>query len=123
MNLVLASLLGGFICTFLIYSLIVSLSTLEDLKWRDWLTLWPYQHWVGEFKDMFDLKIFTVGVVMFSLFIWISLRSSTAAKSDGRCTCGCKSCQESLRLARAAVNYLALDDEEIDDLIAKPASK
>lgn len=123
MNLVLASILVGFLSTFLLYSFIVSLSTLEDLKWRDWLTLWPWQHWLGEFKAMFDLKIFIVSTIVFSLFIWASVRSSTAAKSDEQCKCGCKACQESLRLARAAINYLALEDEEINELVAKPSSK
>jgi len=123
MNLVLASLLAGFLSTFLLYSFIVSLSTLEDLKWRDWLTLWPWQHWLGEFKAMFDLKLFIVSTVVFSLFIWASLMSSTAVKSGEQCKCGCKSCQESLRLARAAINYLALEDEEINELVAKPSSK
>lgn len=123
MNLILASLLVGFITLLLIYSLIVSLSTLEDLRLRDWLTLWPYQHWLGEFKAMFDLRIFMVGTTMFSAIVWISLKSSDTAKSSGQCKCGCKSCQESLRLARAAINYLALEDEEITELVAKPASK
>ena len=123
MNLVLASILVGFLTVLLLYSLIVLLSTLEDLKWRDWLTLWPWQHWLGEFKAMFDLRIFMVGMTMFSAIVWISLKSSDTAKSGGQCECGCKSCQESLRLARAAVNYLALEDEEINELVAKPKSK
>ncbi len=123
MNLVLASILVGFLSILLLYSVIVSISTLEDLRLRDWLTLWPYQHWLGEFKDMFDLKIFIVGMMIFSFTVWIQLKSPIDAKDGGQCECGCKACQESLRLARAAINYLALEDEEINELVAKPTSK
>lgn len=66
MNLVIISLLTGFICTLLIYSIVVSLSTLEDLEWKDWLTLWPYQHWLGNFKDMFSFTLFSFSTVIFS---------------------------------------------------------
>ena len=123
MNLILASLLVGFICALLIYSLIVSLSTLEDLKLRDWLTLWPYQHWLGEFKDMFDLKIFVVGTIVFSLMFWAQLKISMTARevveeaaSRGECVCDCKACKDGLKLSRAAVAYLGLDAEDIEEL-------
>ncbi len=140
MNLVLISLLLGFICTFLVYFLIVSFSTLEDLKMRDWLTFWPYQHWFGEFKDMFDLKIFVVGSIVFSLMFWAQLKTSMtarevreAAASRGECVCDCKACKDGLKLSKAAVAYLGLDAKDIEELskdhlvgtnsIAKPTSK
>ena len=137
MNLVLISLLIGFICTFLIYSLVVSLSTLEDLKWRDWLTLWPYQHWLSRFKEMFSVTIFSFSTVVFSFVFWAQLKLSTMAgdvASRGECVCyNCKACQKSLKLSRAAVAYLGLNAEDIEELskdhlvetnsVANPISK
>lgn len=140
MNPVLISLLIGFICTFLIYSLVVSLSTLEDLEWRDWLTLWPYQHWLGVFKDLFSFTIFLFSAVIFSFVFWTQLKLSTmarevteAATSRRECVCDCKACKDSLKLSRAAVAYLGLNAEDIEELskyhlvetnsVANPISK
>ena len=132
MNLVLASLLAGFICTFLIYSLIVSLSTLENLEWRDWLTLWPYQHWLGEFKDMFSFSIFLFSTAIFSIIFFASA-DTEADTSRGECVCDCKACKDSLKLSRAAVAYLGLNAEDVEKLsknhlvetnsVANPTSK
>ena len=119
MNLVLISLLIGFICTVFIYSLVVFFSTLEDLKWRDWLTLWPYQHWLGEFKDMFSLTIFLFSIVVFSLVFWVQLKLSMMtrdADSRGECVCHCKACKDGLKMSRAAVAYLGLNAEDIEEL-------
>ena len=119
MNLVLISLLTGFICTLLIYSIIVSLSTLEDLEWRDWLTLLPYQYWLGNFKDMFSFTILSFSTVTFSFLFWAHLKLSTMARdasSRGECVCYCEACKESLKMSRAAVVYLGLNDEDIEEL-------
>lgn len=137
MNLVLVSLLIGLVITFFIYSLVVSLSTLEDLEWRDWLTLWPYQHWLSEFKDLFSFTIFSFSTVTFSLVFWVQLKLSTMdrdATSRGECVCyNCKACQKSFKLSRAAVAYLGLNAEDIEELgkdylvetnsVANPISK
>ena len=119
MNLVLISLLTGFICTLLIYSIIVSLSTLEDLEWRDWLTLLPNQYWLSNFKDMFSFTILSFSTVTFSFLLWAHLKLSTMARdasSRGECVCYCEACKESLKMSRAAVVYLGLDDEDIEEL-------
>ena len=136
MNLVLVSLLIGLVITFFIYSLVVSLSTLEDLKWRDWLTLRPYQHWLSEFKDLFSFTIFSFSTVTFSLVFWVQLKLSTMdrdATSRGECVCGCEACKDALKLSSAAVAYLGLNAEDIEELskdhlvesnsVANPISK
>lgn len=137
MNLVLVSLLVGFTCTLFIYSLVVSLSTLEDLEWRDWLTLWPYQHWLSEFKDLFSFTIFSFSTVVFSFLFWAQLKlpmTARDASSKEECVCyNCKACQKSLKLSRAAVAYLGLNAEDIEELskdhlvetnsVANPISK
>lgn len=137
MNLVLVSLLVGFTCTLFIYSLVVSLSTLEDLKWRDWLTIWPYQHWLSMFKELFSFTIFSFSTVVFSLVFWAQLKLSMTtrdASSKEECVCcNCKACQKSLKLSRAAVAYLGLNAEDIEELskdhlvetnsVANPISK
>lgn len=100
------SLLIGIFAIFLLYSLIVTLSTFEDLKWKDWLTLWPYEHWIKEFKEMFEMKIIFIGALSFSLLFYadIKLFSTVLTASDssrkGECTCNCKACQESFKLAK-----------------------
>lgn len=137
MNLVLVSLLVGFTCTLFIYSLVVSLSTLEDLKWRDWLTIWPYQHWLSMFKELFSFTIFSFSTMVFSLVFWAQLKLSMTARdasSKEECVCyNCKACQKSLKLSRAAVAYLGLNAEDIEELskdhlvetnsVANPISK
>lgn len=137
MNLVLVSLLVGFTCTLFIYSLVVSFSTLEDLKWRDWLTIWPYQHWLSMFKELFSFTIFSFSTVVFSLVFWAQLKLSMTARdaaSKEECVCyNCKACQTSLKLSRAAVAYLGLNAEDIEELsknhlvetnlVANPISK
>lgn len=136
MNLVLVSLLIGLVITFFIYSLVVSLSTLEDLKWRDWLTIWPYQHWLSMFKELFSFTIFSFSTVVFSLVFWAQLKLPTMARdaaSKEECVCDCKACKDSLKLSRAAVAYLGLNVEDIEELsknhlvetnsVANPISK
>ena len=119
MNLVLISTIVGLATMFLIFLVVVTFSTLEDLRLRDWLTLWPYQHWLGEFKSMFDLKIIVVGTVVFSLMIYVPLRTTKAKNvtvSQGKCTCDCRVCKESLRLSKVAIAYLGLDEENIKSI-------
>ena len=100
MNLVLISLLTGFICTFLICSILAVFSALEDIEWRDWLTLWPYQHWFSELKNMFFSEIFVFSTAIFSFMFWIQLKTSMeveevmeATASREECVCNCKACK------------------------------
>ena len=68
MTLFLISLLVGVLSAFLLHSVFVVFIVLADLKWRDWLTFWPYQHWFKEFKSMFDLELFMIMTMMCSFF-------------------------------------------------------
>ena len=70
MLLFLISLLVGSISAFLLHSVFVAFITFADLKWRDWLTLQPYRHWIREFKAMFDLVIFIIMTMLLS-FLWL----------------------------------------------------
>ena len=70
MILFLISLLVGSISAFLLHSVFVVFITFADLKWRDWLTLQPYRHWIREFKAMFDLVIFIIMTMLLS-FLWL----------------------------------------------------
>ena len=70
MILFLISLLVGSISAFLLHSIFTAFITFADLKWRDWLTLQPYRHWIREFKAMFDLVIFIIMIMLFS-FSWL----------------------------------------------------
>ena len=64
------SLLVGSLSAFLLHSVFVTFITFADLKWRDWLTLQPYRHWLKEFKEMFDLMLFMIMIILFS-FLWL----------------------------------------------------
>lgn len=70
MLLFLISLLVGSISAFLLHSIFTAFITFADLKWRDWLTLQPYRHWIREFKAMFDLVIFIIMTMLLS-FLWL----------------------------------------------------
>ena len=70
MLLFLISLLVGSISAFLLHSIFTAFITFADLKWRDWLTLQPYRHWIREFKAMFDLVIFII-IIMLLSFSWL----------------------------------------------------
>lgn len=105
MKLIGIALLLGIFTVFLLYSLVVTLSTFEDLKWRDWLTLWPYKHWIKEFKEMFEMNVIFIGTLAFSLLFYAEIKVSTVLTASdssrkGECTCNCKACQESFKLAR-----------------------
>ena len=137
MTLFLISLLVGVLSAFLLHSVFTALIVLADLKWRDWLTLWPYQHWLSMFKDLFSFTIFSFSTVVFSLVFWAQLKLSMTARdaaSKEECVCyNCKACQTSLKLSRAAVAYLGLNAEDIEELskdhlvetnlVANPISK
>ena len=69
MILFLISLLVGSISAFLLHSVFVAFITFADLKWKDWLTLQPYRHWLKEFKEMFDLMLFVIMTILLS-FLW-----------------------------------------------------
>ena len=68
MTLFLISLLVGVLSAFLLHSVFAAFIVLADLKWRDWLTFWPYQHWLKEFKSMFDLELCMIMTMMCSFF-------------------------------------------------------
>lgn len=68
MILFLISLLVGVLSAFLLHSVFTVFIVLADLKWRDWLTFLPYQHWLKEFKSMFDLELFMIMTMMSSFF-------------------------------------------------------
>ena len=70
MLLFLISLLVGSISAFLLHSIFTAFITFADLKWRDWLTLQPYRHWIREFKAMFDPVIFIIMIMLLS-FSWL----------------------------------------------------
>ena len=70
MLLFLISLLVGSISAFLLHSIFTAFITFADLKWRDWLTLQPYRHWLKEFKEMFDLMLFMIMTILLS-FLWL----------------------------------------------------
>ena len=69
MILFLISLLVGSISAFLFHSVFVAFITFTDLKWKDWLTLQPYRHWLKEFKETFDLMLFVFMTILLS-FLW-----------------------------------------------------
>ena len=122
MNIALASIAVGFTIVMLVFCLIVTLSALEDIKWRDWLTLWPYKHWISEFTSMFSWPLLVSGTLLFALVVFPGLwdaRRRIAASEEGLCTCNCKKCQEAVLKADAAVQYLNLDKEDIEDLLLR----
>ena len=93
------SLLVGSLSAFLLHSVFVAFITFADLKWRDWVTLQPYRHWLKEFKEMFDLMLFMIMTILLS-FLWLlfvalaSFMDYTRRDESGHCECGFNCYQE-----------------------------
>jgi hypothetical protein len=118
MDLFLTSVVISFVLIFSLFCLLVTALTCYDLTWRDFLTLWPYKHWLGTFKEMFSVSFMSVGTLLFALVMYLPIKDSKEKyemTKAGRCTCSCKACQ-------AVVAHLGLTVEDIARLTSSTNS-
>lgn len=85
--------------------------------------------WVKSMWDMFTLKGYIALIVGFGLFFTIPVIDSMKKielEKQGKHICTCKVCQRTMletRYGEAAVKYLGLDKEEIDELLSSSTNK
>lgn len=118
MDLFLTSVVISFILIFSLFCLVVTAFTFYDLTWRDFLTLWPYKHWLGTFKEMFSVSFMSVGTLLFALVLYLPVKDSKEKyemTKSGQCICSCKACQ-------AVVAHLGLTVEDIARLTSSTNS-
>lgn len=85
--------------------------------------------WIKSMWDMFTLKGYIILIVVCGLFFTIPVMDSmkkVELEKQGKHTCTCKVCQRTMletRYGEAAVKYLGLDEEDIDELLSSSTNK
>lgn len=76
--------------------------------------------WVRRLWSGFVWKLFAFVWLVGTLLCWIPAYDACEKcqkEKIGACTCHCKTCQETAKKVDAAIQYLSLDEEDIEDLI------
>ena len=85
--------------------------------------------WIKAMWDMFTLKGYITLIVACGLIFTIPVMDSmkkVELEKQGKHTCTCKVCQRTMletRYGEAAVKYLGLDEEDIDELLSSSTNK
>ena len=85
--------------------------------------------WIKAMWDMFTLKGYITLIVVCGLIFTIPVVDSmkkVELEKQGKHTCTCKVCQRTMletRYGEAAVKYLGLDEEDIDELLSSSTNK
>ena len=91
-----------------------------DSSFKEIITGKVFVTWVRRLWRGFVWKLFAfiwlVGVLLFWIPAYDACEKSQKEKI-GACTCHCKTCQETAKKVGAAIQYLNLDEEDIEDLI------
>ena len=91
-----------------------------DSSFKEIITGKVFVTWVRRLWRGFVWKLFAfiwlVGVLLFWIPAYDACEKSQKEKI-GACTCHCKACQETAKKVDAAIQYLSLDEEDIEDLI------
>ena len=85
--------------------------------------------WVKAMWDLFTLKGYITLIVICGLIFTIPVidaMQKVELEKQGKHTCTCKVCQRTMletRYGEAAVKYLGLDEEDIDELLSSSTNK
>lgn len=85
--------------------------------------------WIESMWDMFTLKGYITLIVICGLAFILPVMDSmkkVELEKQGKHTCTCKVCQRTMletRYGEAAVKYLGLDEEDIDELLSSSTNK
>lgn len=85
--------------------------------------------WMKSMWDMFTFKGYITLIVICGLIFTIPVMDAmqkVELEKQGKHTCTCKVCQRTMletRYGEAAVNYLGLDKEDIDELLSSSTNK
>lgn len=128
-TIVLACLIIGLIATALIFAVLTLGVALGDSSFKDIITGKIFAAWFKNIREFFDLKIFIAGVVLFSLVSSPEVLKATIrleAEKKNECSCDCQKCKQLGKLAdkmEAIAEYLDLDEEDIQDILAEKKAK
>lgn len=100
--------------------LIACLDTVFDSSLKDIITGRAAVTFAKKIWNGFSLKFFAFIWLVGTLIFWLPAAScldGIQKEKEGLCTCTCKKCQEATRKADAAIQYLNLSKEDIEDLL------
>ena len=85
--------------------------------------------WIEAMWEMFTLKGY-IGLIlacgMIFTFPCLDAMKKARLAEEGKCTCQCKVCQKTTletRYGEAAIKYLGLDEDDIDELLSSSTNK
>lgn len=125
----LISLLLATLTVFVLDCFIVTLMTIQDVSGKDWFACRAYKTWVLNFKESFLLTPCVIGIIVISGIFCIGIcdiHHKIKLTEAGCCTCECKMCKQNVYNAKkidAVIQYLSLDEEDINDLCEQRQSK
>lgn len=67
----LISLLLAALTVFVLDCFIVTLMTVQDVRWKDWFAYRAYKTWMSNFKESFLLTPCVIGIIVISGMIYI----------------------------------------------------
>ena len=100
--------------------LITCIDTIFDSSLKDIITGRAVVTFAKKIWNGFSLKFFAFVWLVGTLIFWLPVRDECdklQKEKIGACTCNCKTCQETAKKVDAAIQYLGLDEEDIEDLI------
>jgi len=106
---------------FIFLGLVITLGdAFLDSSFKEIVTGKVFVTWVRRLWRGFVWKLFAFIWLVGTLLFWIpgyDACEKSRKEKIGACTCRCKACQETAKKVDAAIQYLSLDEEDIEDLI------
>lgn len=105
--------------------LVTFLETVSDLTLKKMFTMQMLNEWVSNIKFLCTTKVITIGAfLLFIILLPMAYDANERAtnKKNNACVCNCERCKDVSNKVDAIVKYLALDDEDINDIL-KPKKK
>lgn len=99
---------------------ITCIDTVFDSSLKDIITGRAVVTFAKKIWNGFSLKFFALVWLVGTLIFWLPAHDACVKlqkEKIGACTCRCKTCQETAKKVDAAIQYLSLDEEDIEDLI------
>ena len=124
MTLLISFLLGVF-TTIFIYSIIVTLMTIESMN-RHNLPI-AYKLWLDNFKDVFSIKLILFGIIAYTCIFYVQICNIKHYNNGNTETkpivCKCEACEKNTKKVNAVIKYLELDDEDLEELFEQVKAK
>lgn len=112
--------MASLVITVCVGLFITCIDTVFDSSLKDIITGRALVTFAKKIWNSFSLKFFALVWLVGTLIFWLPARDTCVKfqkEKEGLCTCNCKTCQETAKKVDAAIQYLGLDEEDIEDLI------